>query len=80
MTRGEQLATAYEAVARVNHYMVGIVETVTDDELAEAEQILITRQNNLPRVDRAPYRRLSLALTLIEHEQRRRTIAASHGG
>ena len=76
MTRAEQLADAFEAIARVNHYMVGIIdEEVTLDELDDAEQILITRQNDLPgeRVTRgvtsiletADYACLDLALDML---------------
>jgi hypothetical protein len=49
MTRAEQLAEALEAIAKVNHYMVGLTAKVTNDELRDAEQILITKQNALPR-------------------------------
>jgi hypothetical protein len=45
MTRGEQLADAYVAVAKADHYMVGIVEPVTGEEQDEAEQILIRWEN-----------------------------------
>lgn len=65
MTRSEQLADAYEAVARVNHYMVGIVEVVTYDELSDAEQILITRQNDTATKS-ASFKRIDLALDLIQ--------------
>jgi len=40
-----QLADAFEAVARVDHYMVGIVYEYDSDQLDAAEQVLITRQN-----------------------------------
>jgi hypothetical protein len=47
MSRAEQLAEALILVARSNHYMVGIVEPVTQDEIDSARQILITKQNAL---------------------------------
>lgn len=40
-----QLADAFLRVARANHYMVGVIETFSDDELDAAEQRLITSQN-----------------------------------
>ena len=46
MERDEQLACAYRAVAIANHYMVGIIETVTEDERDAAEQYLIAWQNS----------------------------------
>lgn len=79
-TRAEQLAEAYLEVARVNHYMVGIVEPVTDDELAAAEQLLIGGQNALDRTSEARrYLRHELALDLVQAEQRKRLDAASRG-
>lgn len=46
-TRIEDIAEAYETVARVNHYMVGIDRNTptTLDELEGARQLLITQQN-----------------------------------
>lgn len=80
-TRPEQLADAYLRVARCNHYMVGIVDArVTDAELAEAEQRLITDQNALPEAAGARRRATyDLALDLLQHEQSRRLSAASQG-
>lgn len=69
MGRATQLADAYEHIARTNHYMVGITETVTPEELDSAEQILITRQNAGKQSGRA-YRRLNLALDLVEQARR----------
>jgi hypothetical protein len=69
MDRYEQLADAYEAVARANHYMVGIVEPCTADERDEAEQVLITRQNALPQHRGRAHKRLDLALDLIAHDR-----------
>ena len=77
-TRTEQLADAYLTVARVNHYMVGITETVTDDELSGAEQLLITRQNATAGRGKA-YRAADRALDLLQQEQRKRLHDASHG-
>lgn len=59
-----QLADAFEAVARANHYMVGIIELLERDDLDAAEQILITRQS-VAKAGGAAQRRLSLALDLI---------------
>lgn len=78
-SRAEQLAAAYLEVARVNHYMVGIVDpAVTDDELSAAADILITGEN-AAYTGRANHRRHVLALDMLEAEQRRRTSAASRG-
>jgi hypothetical protein len=53
MTRSEQLADAMILVAEADHYMVGLTETVTWDELTEAKDILITQQNSCS--ESAPY-------------------------
>ena len=72
MGRVEQLAVAYEAIARVNHYMVGVVDKqVTVDELDAAEQLLISRQNALRPNQRAAYKRLDLALDLLAYWRER---------
>ena len=68
------LADAYEAVARVNHYMVGVVETITDDELDGAYSHLITRQNAAHPTSKR-YATLELALDIIEHEKQMRYYA-----
>lgn len=62
-TRIEQLADAFLVVATVYHYMVGIVEPYTSDELDGAEQLLITRSNEQDNENPD----LELALDLIEH-------------
>lgn len=64
-----QLADAYVAVAHANHYMVGIVATVTTTDRDAAEQILISRQNAENRGNEN-YRRLVLALDLLEQDRR----------
>lgn len=64
-----QLVDAYVAVAHANHYMVGIVATVTTSDRDAAEQILISRQN-AGKQSGASYRRLNLALDLLEHDRR----------
>ncbi len=69
MTRAEQLAAAYEAIAGVNHYMVGLVEKVTADERDDAEQALITRQNQQVEGSEL-WTVLELALDLLEHDRR----------
>lgn len=77
--RPTQLAAAYLAVARVNHYMVGIVEPVTDDELDAAEQILITEENKPATARKASTYAIGLALDLVQDEQARRVQARSRG-
>ena len=73
MTRSEQLAQAFETVAVANHYMIGVVEKYSDDELAEAKQILIKKQNSVPEslVGKSRWRSLDLALDLVEQAERR---------
>lgn len=66
MTRAQQLADAVLGVARVNHYMVGVIEHVTQAEVDEARQILIDRQNALRRQKGKAYTTLDLALDLLE--------------
>ena len=66
--RGQQLADAFTEIARTNHYMVGLVETVTDAELEEAEQLLITRQNNVEQ-NTTMWLIFDLALDLIEKQR-----------
>lgn len=72
MERHEQLAEAYIAVARANHYMIGIIEQVTGAELDAAEQVLIAQQNAGPQYG-ALYRRLGLALDFLEHDRKSAT-------
>lgn len=75
--RPTQLAAAYLAVARANHYMVGIVEPVTDDELDAAEQLLITEENKPATQRKASSKAISLALDLVEAEKQHRLLLAS---
>lgn len=63
MNRAEQLAEAFVHVATVNHYQVGIVGSYTPEELDEAEQLIITRDNAADNKDPI----LELALDLMEH-------------
>jgi len=65
--RHEQLADAYLLVSEADHYMVGIVEKVTHDEMDAAEQVLIARQNDMPSwaTASAQYRALDRALDLL---------------
>jgi hypothetical protein len=82
VTRAEQLADAYEAVAHANHYMVGLIYTVTETERDDAEQILITRQNTIAYTDGGTsenYCRLDLALDLIQEAKRTEIRNASRG-
>lgn len=67
----KHLADAFEHVAGVNHYAVGIVASFTDDDLDVAEQLLINKQNKL--IDGDPqYNVLDLALDLIENARKTR--------
>lgn len=63
MERFEQLSEAFYKVARANHYMVGVTETFTDDELIGAYGRLIDIDNSRST------EHTRLALTLIEHEK-----------
>jgi hypothetical protein len=67
MTRTEQIADAYLAVARANHYMVTVETNATWEELNAAKQRLIDQQNAGKQHGRA-YKRLDLALDLIERD------------
>ena len=70
MTRSEQLADAYLAIARANHHMVGLVRTATEDERDAAEQILITQQNSVAP-DTSIWAMLELALDILESDRMR---------
>lgn len=63
MNRPEQLAEAWVRVATVNHYMVGIVEPYTIEELEAAYQILIDLSNASDNKDA----NIELALDLVNH-------------
>lgn len=78
-TRAEQLADAFEAVATANHYMVGIVEPYSQEELDDAYSILIDRQNETPKVYTAIHEALSRALDLIEAAKRAYLLDQSKG-
>ena len=71
MPRKDQLADALFSIAEANHYMVGLVEKVTLEELSAAQQILIGKQNRLSPKSTAAYRLYSLALDLVEQEYRK---------
>ena len=73
MTRSEQLADAYIKLARADHYMIGIIETVTADERDAAEQILITQQNSVAN-DTQVWAQLELALDVLENDRKRARI------
>lgn len=65
MDRSTRIADAYEAVARANHYMVGIIgEKLSIPDLMDAKRVLINRQNLLR--PGSAFKRLDLALDLIE--------------
>ena len=63
MSRPEQIANAFVAIAEINHYMVGFINIATREELEKAEQILIIRAN---KMEHNPT--LELALDLIAKE------------
>lgn len=65
-TRSEQLADAMLAIAKADHYMIGLVETVTWEEAVEAEQVLIKAQNAMVVTDSHEHKRYDLAIDLIE--------------
>jgi hypothetical protein len=65
MTRIQQLADAYVLVAKADHYMIGIIETVTADELDSAEQILIHLDNAADNQDAT----LNLALDCLANDR-----------
>ena len=65
MTRSEQIADAFHAVAKANHWMVSVTERVTIDDLDEATQILITRQNEGPQSGKT-FKTFELAFALME--------------
>lgn len=79
LINAEHLADAYEAVAKVNHYLVGIVarDDLDLDDYDAAEQILITRQNNESERS-ARHVRLNLALDCLEYDRKRLT--TKHAG
>jgi len=60
----KNIATAFLAIARANHYMVGFINVATSDQLEKAKQILITWSNAKDNKDPE----LELALDLIEKE------------
>lgn len=65
-TRPEQLADALIAIAATDHYMIGLAEKVTLDELRDAEQILIEIQNSTPTNSRY-WSELNAALDICEN-------------
>lgn len=69
--RVQQLADAYVLVGKADHYMVGIITSVTDDELLATYQILITRENE---AGTKRTKALRLALDCIESDLKKRRI------
>jgi len=65
MERHEQIAEALILIAKSNHYMVGLKETVTSHELEAAKQILINLQNATPEGTRK-WHLYDLALDISE--------------
>lgn len=74
-----QLADAYEAVARADHYLVGVLsrDNWAIDLFDAAEQVLITRQNALASQTGRAWRRLELALDMLAYDRRRRDNTAT---
>ena len=72
-SRAEQLADAYEAIARINHYMVGITARVTTEERDEAQAILVGRINAISSSEKPGiiYNRLQLAYDILLQDKRR---------
>lgn len=67
--RALQLADAFYSIAYADHYMVGLIEPVTADELDEAEQLLIARQNAVQAYQlRKNY---DLALDLLDAQRKK---------
>jgi len=69
MERDEQLACAYRALAYANHYMLGILEKVTEDERDGAEQYLIRWQNEKDEYS-YEWKALDLALDILERDKK----------
>jgi len=63
--RAHHVADAFQKAARVNHYLVGVVGTLTREELEQAKQILISEQNAGPQKGKV-YLDLDRALDMIE--------------
>lgn len=72
LVSAKQLADAYEAIAKVNHYLVGIVarDEITLEDYDAAEQILIDRQNSRTEKSRS-WNVLELALDILEYDRKR---------
>jgi hypothetical protein len=66
VTRPQHVASALLALARADHYMIGLIEDITLEELNDAEQILITRQNRCRTTNSIYYRTLDRALDLLD--------------
>jgi uncharacterized Zn finger protein (UPF0148 family) len=62
--RPEQFADAYHAIARVNHYLIGLAERPTTEELQEAYRLMVDR--DLAKSTTST----RLALDLMEHDAR----------
>ncbi len=76
MVAVQQLADAFQAVGKLNHYMVGVVFSFSDAELEAAEQVLIDRQNAGPQKGKA-FQALERALDEIESARTKRRQAAA---
>lgn len=71
MTNNVRAWHVYEAfrhVARVNHYLVGVVGTITRDELDAARQIAIQKQNEQKRGK--VWNDLERTLDLMDHVEK----------
>ncbi len=69
--KARQLADAILFVARIDHYMVGIIEPVLPHEIRTAKQILISQQNALPKQSGMIFQRYELALELLENMEKK---------
>ena len=63
--KAAHLAEAFIRVARANHYVVGVTHAYTIEQLDDAEQIVITKQNRGPQTG-PTFAVLDRALDLIE--------------
>lgn len=71
MTNPKDIMQAYLRVAACNHYLVGVVGDFTQDELDEAEQMLITMSNDEGNKDPVT----ELALDLLEEAAKIKRLA-----
>ena len=75
-TPAQSLANAYERVASANHYMVGVIHPFDIALWQDAYQILVAAQNVLPPDRKIAFKRLDLAMDLMEHDFKEKTGAS----